>query len=112
MGCARDARVVITAPEQLAEIAAALTATYGKQPDNSERKLGPPNLVLTILEDEEPAADLPPEQLERYAADLEEKMREAARRFEFEKAAELRDRLKSLKTRMLCQPTPAAEAGS
>lgn len=55
MGCARDARVVITAPEQLAEIAAALTATYGKQPDNSERKLGPPNLVLTILEDEEPA---------------------------------------------------------
>ena len=86
--------------------------TIVKPIDMSLVAIAEADYVTVSLEDEEPAADLPPEQLERYAADLEEKMREAARRFEFEKAAELRDRLKSLKTRMLCQPTPAAEAGS
>ena len=53
--------------------------------------------VTVSLEAEEPAADLSPEQLERYLTELEEKMREAAKRFEFEKAAELRDRIKALK---------------
>jgi excinuclease ABC subunit B len=35
----------------------------------------------------------------RFITELEERMREAARQFEFEKAAALRDRLKALKTR-------------
>jgi excinuclease UvrABC helicase subunit UvrB len=33
----------------------------------------------------------------RFIAELEERMREAARKFEFEKAAQLRDRVKSLR---------------
>jgi excinuclease ABC subunit B len=35
----------------------------------------------------------------RFLTELEERMREAARKFEFEKAAALRDRLKALKAR-------------
>jgi len=42
--------------------------------------------------------DLTPEQRNRYLGELEEKMREAARKFEFEKAAQLRDRIKGLKS--------------
>jgi excinuclease ABC subunit B len=60
--------------------------------------------VTVSLEAEEPAADLSPEQLERYATELEGKMREAAKRFEFEKAAELRDRIKALKTKAVISP--------
>jgi excinuclease ABC subunit B len=49
------------------------------------------------LEEEEDAANLAPEQLARLIPELEEKMREAARKFEFEKAAQLRDKLKAIK---------------
>jgi excinuclease ABC subunit B len=41
------------------------------------------------------------EERARLIAQLEERMREAARKFEFEKAAELRDRIKALKQREL-----------
>ena len=37
----------------------------------------------------------------RFLQELEERMRDAARKFEFEKAAALRDRLKALKSMML-----------
>ena len=39
---------------------------------------------------------LTPEQRQRFIGELEERMREAARKFEFEKAAQLRDRVKAL----------------
>jgi excinuclease ABC subunit B len=39
-----------------------------------------------------------PEQREKFIAELEESMREAAKRFEFEKAAQLRDRIKMIKS--------------
>jgi excinuclease ABC subunit B len=39
------------------------------------------------------------EEREKFLAELEERMRDAARQFEFEKAAALRDRLKALKSR-------------
>jgi excinuclease ABC subunit B len=55
--------------------------------------------VTVPLEPEEPEEDLAPEQLDRFIAELEERMREAARKFEFEKAAGLRDRIKALKAR-------------
>ena len=42
-----------------------------------------------------------PEQLDRWLTELEEKMRDAARKFEFEKAAQLRDRIKELKSRLV-----------
>ena len=53
--------------------------------------------VTVELDAEEDIESLTPEQKEKFLADLEEQMREAARKFEFEKAAQLRDRLKSLK---------------
>ncbi|HEU0121045.1 MAG TPA: excinuclease ABC subunit UvrB [Bryobacteraceae bacterium] len=54
---------------------------------------------LTIpLEPESPEAELDPQQKLQLIADLELRMREAARQFEFEKAAQLRDRIKLLKS--------------
>src|ERR1700730_9395458 len=50
------------------------------------------------LEADEEVESLTPEQRDRFLGELEEKMREAARKFEFEKAAQLRDRLKALRT--------------
>jgi excinuclease ABC subunit B len=50
--------------------------------------------VPAEIEEEELAS---PDQLEQLAASLERQMREAAKQFEFEKAAQLRDRLKALK---------------
>lgn len=46
----------------------------------------------------EPETDLTPEDRDALIAELELKMREAAKIFEFEKAARLRDRIKALKT--------------
>jgi len=57
--------------------------------------------VTVPLEEEPEVERLSPEQLERYLADLDRQMREAAQRFEFEKAAQLRDRLKALRSRSL-----------
>ena len=49
------------------------------------------------IEPEEPTAHLSAAQKEQLIPDLEEKMREAARKFEFEKAAQYRDRIKALR---------------
>ena len=48
------------------------------------------------LEPEEPAVPLDAEQRRQLITSLEEKMKEAARNFEFEKAAQYRDRIKGL----------------
>jgi len=53
--------------------------------------------VTVPLEADEDVEGLTPEQRERFIGELEERMREAARKFEFEKAAGLRDRVKGLK---------------
>jgi excinuclease ABC subunit B len=53
--------------------------------------------VTVPLEGDEEVEGLTPEQRERFIGELEERMREAARKFEFEKAAQLRDRVKGLK---------------
>ena len=53
--------------------------------------------VTVPLEEDEEVDSLTPEQRARFIAELEERMRDAARKFEFEKAAKLRDRLKELK---------------
>ncbi|MGH9478939.1 MAG: excinuclease ABC subunit UvrB, partial [Terriglobales bacterium] len=57
------------------------------------------------------------EQLARYLAQLEADMRSAAQKFEFERAAQLRDRLRRLRERQLAgglapTPTPAASSGT
>ena len=53
--------------------------------------------VTVPIEADEEVETLTPEQRERFIGELEERMREAARKFEFEKAAQLRDRVKSLR---------------
>jgi excinuclease ABC subunit B len=53
--------------------------------------------VTVSIEEDEDVDALTPEQRIRFIGELEERMREAARKFEFEKAAQLRDRVKSLK---------------
>jgi excinuclease ABC subunit B len=53
--------------------------------------------VTAPLEIDEEVESLTPEQRVRFIGELEERMREAARKFEFEKAAQLRDRVKSLR---------------
>ena len=61
--------------------------------------------VTVPLEPEDAALEaLSEEDRQRLIRELEEQMREAARRFEFEKAAALRDRVKALKTRALLEP--------
>jgi excinuclease ABC subunit B len=46
---------------------------------------------------DEEVENLTPEQRQCFIGELEERMREAARKFEFEKAAQLRDRVKALR---------------
>ena len=53
--------------------------------------------VTVPLETDEEVEGLTPEQRAHFIGELEESMREAARKFEFEKAAQLRDRVKALK---------------
>ncbi len=56
--------------------------------------------VTVQIEDETqsgPDADLTPEERKQLIAELEKKMRDAAKAFEFEKAAQFRDRMKALK---------------
>jgi excinuclease ABC subunit B len=53
--------------------------------------------VTVPIEEDEDVDSLTPEERQKFIAELEERMREAARKFEFEKAAQLRDRVKSLK---------------
>jgi excinuclease ABC subunit B len=54
--------------------------------------------VTVPAEPEESGEDLSPADRQKFIEDLERRMREAARKFEFEKAAQLRDRIKHLRT--------------
>src|SRR5580700_9130880 len=55
--------------------------------------------VTVPVAPEESEDDLTPETREKLLADLESDMREAAKKFEFEKAAKLRDTIKDLRTK-------------
>jgi len=68
-------------------------------------------VTVPVETDEEPAPATAEERA-RLIAELEERMREAARKFEFEKAAELRDRIKSLKQREVYDEIPAVGVGA
>ncbi len=57
--------------------------------------------VTVPLETDEEVGELSPEQLTSYLSGLEERMKEAARKFEFEEAAKIRDRIKSIRQREL-----------
>jgi excinuclease ABC subunit B len=55
--------------------------------------------VTVPVEADEDIEQMKPEDRRRFITELEERMREAARKFEFEKAAQLRDRIKDLRER-------------
>ena len=60
-------------------------------------KIAEGDYVTVDLEPEAPEEDLTPQQREKYITELEERMRDAARKFEFEKAAQIRDKIKQLR---------------
>ena len=63
--------------------------------------------VTVPVEPEDPVEEMTPEQRVKFMHDLEESMKEAAKRFDFKKAAELRDRLKALKSPGVYEETAA-----
>jgi excinuclease ABC subunit B len=66
--------------------------------DMSLVRIAEGDYVTVPAETEEPIEELTPQQREKYITELEETMREAARKFEFEKAARIRDKIKQLRT--------------
>ena len=67
---------------------------------------------LTVpLEVEDPAEELTVEQRAQFIQDLEAHMKDAAKKFDFEKAAQLRDRIKALKSPIHYEETTAGGVG-
>src|SRR5712692_8728140 len=66
--------------------------------DMSLVRIAEGDYVTVPVEPEDAAEDMTPEQREKFVRDLEASMREAAKKFEFEKAAQLRDRIKAVKS--------------
>ncbi|MEO7652528.1 MAG: excinuclease ABC subunit UvrB, partial [Bryobacteraceae bacterium] len=60
--------------------------------------IGEGDYVTVPLDADEETADMTPQQRSVYISELDVRMREAARKFEFEKAAQIRDKIKALKT--------------
>ena len=67
--------------------------------------------VTIPIEPEDPVDVMTPEQRERFISELEESMRDAAKKFEFEKAAQIRDRIKALKSPGLYEEASVGGAG-
>ena len=63
-------------------------------------------VTVPLEAEEQEVAAVPPEQMDRYLAELEEKMRAAARKFDFKQAAAYRDRIKELRSKAIIGITP------
>jgi len=61
--------------------------------------------VTVPLESDEETAAIPSDQMDKYLAELEERMREAARKFDFKEAAAFRDRIKELRAKAVLSDT-------
>src|SRR5579862_2546748 len=72
--------------------------------DSSLVAIAEADYVTIPLESEEETAQMTREQRSQYIVELEERMREAAKKFEFEQAAQFRDKIKSLKIREMAEP--------
>jgi excinuclease ABC subunit B len=62
-------------------------------------KIAEGDYVTVEAEPEAPEEELTPQQREKYISELEINMRDAARKFEFEKAAQIRDKIKQLRVK-------------
>ena len=69
--------------------------------DSNLIRIAEADYVTIPLEPEEEVAEIAPEQMEKYLQELEERMREAARKFDFKQAAAFRDRVKELRARSI-----------
>jgi excinuclease ABC subunit B len=69
-------------------------------------------VTVPLDNEDEPGVDLSPEQRDRLITELEIKMREAAKAFEFEKAARFRDRVKALKAGAIYEEATATRSDS
>jgi excinuclease ABC subunit B len=67
--------------------------------DMSLVRIAEGDYVTVTAEPETDEESLTPEQRAGFIGELEQRMREAARKFEFEKAAQLRDRIRQLRTK-------------
>jgi len=65
---------------------------------------------VTVPLETEPDEQLTPEQRDKLIQDLEQNMREAAKKFEFEKAAKFRDRIKALRSKEVYEEAAASGA--
>jgi excinuclease ABC subunit B len=72
--------------------------------DSSLVAIAEADYVTIPLESEEETAQMTPEQRSQYIVELEERMRDAAKKFEFEQAAQFRDKIKSLKIQEMAEP--------
>jgi excinuclease ABC subunit B len=79
--------------------------TIVKPVDMSLVAVAEADYVTVPLDRDEEVEELTPEQRETYIGELEAQMREAAKKFEFEKAAQIRDRIKKLR-----EPGPFMES--
>ncbi len=61
--------------------------------------------VTVPLESDEETDAIPADQMDKYLAELEERMREAARKFDFKEAAAFRDRIKELRAKAVLSDT-------
>ena len=68
-----------------------------KPVDMSLVRIAEADYVTVPLESDDEIEQMTPQQREHLLGELEERMREAARKFEFEKAAQIRDKLKALR---------------
>ncbi len=66
--------------------------------DMSLVRIAEGDYVTIPVEPEDPAEEMTPQQRQKFINELEDSMRDAAKKFEFERAAKLRDRIKALKT--------------
>jgi excinuclease ABC subunit B len=73
--------------------------------DSNLIRIAEGDYVTVPLEPEEDVADIAPEQMEKYLEELEQRMREAARKFDFKQAAAFRDRVKELRARTIAAIT-------
>jgi excinuclease ABC subunit B len=69
-------------------------------------------VTVPLDSEDEPGVDLTPEQRDRLVVELEAKMREAAKAFEFEKAAQFRDRVRALKAGAIYEEATATRSDS
>jgi excinuclease ABC subunit B len=76
--------------------------------DMSLVRIAEADYVTVPLESDDMIEQMTPEQRNHFVGELEERMREAARKFEFEKAAQIRDKLKAMRTNSVEGITAAA----